>query len=202
MKDIRAMKIGPRLLLMQLATFMAMWSMGLNASEIYKWVGDDGVIHFSDTRPKKDVSVTTIHVEERSSEDYDPAADPYSILNQAKRTNESWMQRVAAQQQAESPSVGVRNHQRYPSAIYAPRRYAPSSYYSAATAYYPVLPSLRAPRRSPAIARRQINALNALALSGQRPVSVNSGVHRQRVLRSQVLPTVKPGAGPSFVIAP
>ncbi|MGI9257194.1 MAG: DUF4124 domain-containing protein [Gammaproteobacteria bacterium] len=175
--------------------------MGLNASEIYKWVGDDGVIHFSDTRPKEDVSVTTIHVEERSSEDYDPATDPYSILNQAKRANESWMERVAAQRQAGSQPDGARKDRRYAFPVYAPRRYTPFTYYSA-TAYYPVLPSLREPRRSPGATRWQLNALNALALAGQRPGSINSGVHRERVLRSQALPTVKRSAGSSFVIAP
>ncbi len=58
-----------------------------NASEIYQWTDEDGVVHFSDTRPGDGAVVTTLRVQATNPPDYDPVDDPYSIRNQATRTN-------------------------------------------------------------------------------------------------------------------
>lgn len=194
--DRKKNRPGSRLLLLQLTVFSVTWLETSNASDVYKWTGDDGVVHYSDTRPKDDVDVTTLQIEGLNSEDYDPATDPYSIVNQAIRVNESWRERVAAQHQAKSWTSRAREERRY-----ASPPYAPFSYYRA-TSYYPVVPLLRETRRNPGAARRQFDALDALNLAGQRPASINSGVHRERVLRSRALPTVRPGGSSSFVVAP
>lgn len=185
-----------RLLLVQFAVLSALCVETSNASDIFKWIGDDGVVHYSDSRPADDVLVTTVPVREQNSKDYDPATDPYSIINQAKRVNESWRERIEARQRAEPWSDRARQHTQY-----ASPPYLPFTYYRATT-YYPVVRSLMERRRNPGVARRQLSALNSLALAGQRPGSINSGVHRERVLRSQALPTVKRSSRSSLVIAP
>ena len=191
---------GLKLILWQLAAFLMAWSTVLDASEIYKWVGEDGVVHFSDSKPKENVSVSIIRVEERNPDTYDPTTDPYSILNQAKRVNESWLERLGATLEEERQFERARNIRHYAYPLYIARRYAPLTYYPASE-FYPVLPTVREPLHRSGAARRQINALNALALTGRRPGSINSGVHHERVQRSRALPGIKPGAGSSNVIA-
>ena len=61
-----------------------------NASEIYQWMDEDGVVHFSDTAPENGAVVTTVRVQATNPPDYDPLEDPYSIRNQAERTNTTW----------------------------------------------------------------------------------------------------------------
>lgn len=186
MMNDRRVNVGSRLNLVQLVALSVAWSAVSNASEIYKWVSDDGVVHYSDIRPKDNASITTVQLRELNSEDYDPATDPYSILNQAKRMNESWRERVAAKQQADSQSEETVKER-----LYASPPYTPYTYYTA-PAYYPVVPPPRSWRQNPGAARRQLNALDALDLGNERPESINSGVHRERVLRSQALPIVSP----------
>ena len=182
----RSVHIGPRWLLIPLAALAVTWSATPSASEIYKWVDEDGVVHYSDTRPKNDAPVTTIELRQLNPENYDPVTDPYSILNQAKRTNASWTRRVAAQERARS-----RSYDDEEDGFYATPGYDPWAYYPPST-YYPVVVPPRAARPNPRAARRQLNALDAVDLSGRRPASINSGVHRDRVLRSQALPVVGP----------
>jgi len=188
----RFFRIGSRWLVVQLAALAATWSTASNASEIYKWVSEDGVVHYSDTRPKEETSVTTLEFRELNSEDYDPATDPYSILNQAKRMNESWTERVAAQQQARP-----RSEQAGDEGLYSYSSYAPYSYYPP-IAYSPFLAPRGGPRANPRAARRQLNALDAVDLVGPRSGSINSGAHRNRVMRSRALPVVDSGRGSGF----
>ena len=196
MMSNRSVYIGSRWFLIQLAALSVMWSTVSNASEIYKWVGEDGVVHYSDTRPKNEASVTTLQLRELNPEDYDPATDPYSILNQAKRMNESWTERVAAQQNARS-----RSEEAGEEGSYASPSDAPFTYYPAMT-YYPVVLPLRERRLNPRAARQQLNALSAFDLAGRRSESINSGVHRERVLRSRALPVVSLNRGSGFVNSP
>jgi len=61
------------------------------AVEIYKWVDDEGVIHFSDEQPVDATSnVSSFVIAASNPADYDPAADEYSIQNQASRINETY----------------------------------------------------------------------------------------------------------------
>ena len=60
------------------------------AGEIYKWVDEDGVVHFSDTKPADDTEVESLYLGKTNPPDYDPSKDPYSITNQAERIGETW----------------------------------------------------------------------------------------------------------------
>ena len=62
----------------------------VEATEIYKWVDEAGVVHFSDTKPADVASVESLRVNQTNAPEYNPADDPYSIRNQAKRVGETW----------------------------------------------------------------------------------------------------------------
>ncbi|HEX2140094.1 MAG TPA: DUF4124 domain-containing protein [Woeseiaceae bacterium] len=74
------------------------------ALEIYKWVDDDGVVHYSESRPEEPAAapVETLHIASTNSPAYDPDDYYWSILNQAERIGEQWsaMQDAKAEQEA------------------------------------------------------------------------------------------------------
>lgn len=153
-----------------------------NASEIYRWVGDDGVVQYSDTKPEAE-DFTAVELTDTSPRDYDPAEDPYSIVNQARRLNEVWAGLARARQEREQQRrEEAQNDPRFMSPRYDP--YA----YSGRFAYFSSgLPGVHRNNRIGA-GRRQHQALAELNLLGPRPPSVNSGAHRARVMRSERLP--------------
>jgi len=56
------------------------------AEEIYRWVDQSGVVHFSDAIPAAAVAdVSTVVLEETLPPDYDPEADLYNVAAQAER---------------------------------------------------------------------------------------------------------------------
>lgn len=56
------------------------------AQEIYRWVDQSGVVHFSDTAPASvGADVSTVFLEETRSPDYDPEEDIYNVAAQAER---------------------------------------------------------------------------------------------------------------------
>ncbi|MGD8810052.1 MAG: DUF4124 domain-containing protein [Gammaproteobacteria bacterium] len=155
------------------------------ATEIYRWVDADGVVHYSDAAPRGDVTATTIDVEESRTPDYDPLEDPYSILNQARRLREARSALVEARlerEQASRPPVS-------PEPAPAPSAYWRTPDYRSWW-YSPALPGR--PGSRPGEAFRQYDAMQQLDLTGPRPQSVNSGVHQQRVERSTALPITPP----------
>ncbi len=70
-----------------------------NSSEIYQWTNEDGVVHFSDTTPENGAVVTTLRIQATNPPDYDPIDDPYSIRNQAERTNSTWTELERAREE-------------------------------------------------------------------------------------------------------
>ena len=151
------------------------------ATEIYQWIDDDGVIHFSDMPPEDSRAVHSLNINASNPADYDPADDPYSIVNQAKRMNEKWSElEEEKEKRAEERREAVHRAQRY---YYAPGH--DGWRYSYWPGYYapvrPVRPSINQFRSI----RRQANALKALELSGPRPYSINSGAHAARVASSR-----------------
>jgi hypothetical protein len=74
------------------------------ALEIYKWVDDDGVVHYSESRPEEPLAtpVETLHITSANSPAYDPDEYHWSILNQADRIGDRWsaMQDEKAAQEA------------------------------------------------------------------------------------------------------
>jgi hypothetical protein len=56
------------------------------AQEIYRWVDEDGVVHFSDTAPVSESrDISTVEIEDTRPSDYDPEADIYNVAEQAER---------------------------------------------------------------------------------------------------------------------
>ena len=63
------------------------------ALEIYTWVDDEGVVHYSESRPAEEPAaspVETFHIASTNSRAYDPDDYYWSILNQAERIGEQW----------------------------------------------------------------------------------------------------------------
>ena len=162
------------------------WSPAL-AGDIYRWVDEEGVVHYSDTRPHDEVPVEVVEIDASQSPDYNPAEDPYSILNQASRTHEIWLDYEAVRQ--------ARAQERLDAMADSPRPFPPAyqSYYEYSTyPYYSISPAPADYR--PGYRREQLHALDTLDLVGPRPQSINSGTHQDRVTRSQLLPIVPPPA--------
>ncbi|MDX1561357.1 MAG: DUF4124 domain-containing protein [Gammaproteobacteria bacterium] len=168
---------------MSLSLLAALPVFSAGATEIYKWVDDNGVVHYADERPASERSVTTVEIAV-AAERYDPEQDPYSILNQAKRIHQTWLELEALRleralaRQANASSQQSREADRE-------RRYGYDRY----VPYYPVV-SRRVPART---AERQLAALEQLELTGPRPHSINSRGHDARVARSELLPLFSPG---------
>ena len=74
------------------------------ALEIYKWIDDDGVVHYSESRPEEPAAtpVETLHIASANSPAYDPDEYHWSILNQAERIGDQWsaLQEEKAAQEA------------------------------------------------------------------------------------------------------
>ncbi len=161
-----------------------------SADEIFHWVDEDGSVHYSDQKPSHDAPVTVIEIEIASAASYDPEDDPYSILNQAARTHERWLDLEAARQ--------ARAEAREETVVY--RDVSQSDYdddydgYFRYGTWYPdsvYWPGNGSDYR-PGMGRQQIYALDTLNLLGPRPASINSWIHQDRVYRSQFLPLVPP----------
>jgi hypothetical protein len=160
------------------------------AAEIFRWVDADGTVHFSDTKPPEDVETTMRTVTESYTSAYDPAGDPYSILNQAKRTHERWLDLEDARQARAARRTAARAEPDSRSALRIDARDSrawPVGY---------VVPAPVPPRYPAGAAPSQVRALESLDLGGTRPYSINSGAHRERVERSQALPLVPPPSKP------
>jgi len=181
MMHIPILTVGTLLLL-------SAWATGANASEIYQWTDEDGVVHFSDTTPENGAVVITLRVQGENPPDYDPLEDPYSIRNQAERTNVTWteLEKALEERQEKRREEAERNLRD------APAPYDPYLYYSRA-AYFSH-PG-RHPGRLPKLARRQHYALEELGLTGPRSYSINSAAHHARIQKSRHLPLVTPKPG-------
>lgn len=66
------------------------FSFSATAYEVYRWVDEDGVPHFSQWKPEHSAGVTTLRITATNPPEYDPSEDPYSIRKQAQRTNTVW----------------------------------------------------------------------------------------------------------------
>lgn len=84
----------------------APWTMtGAAAGEIFKWVAPDGTTHYSQYPPlADDTPVETLFIEPSNPVDWDPNEYRYSVMNQAKRTEERIAATRAAQEEDEPAS--------------------------------------------------------------------------------------------------
>ena len=147
----------------------------VGAADIYRWTDEHGVVHFSDSAPADDGEVERLSIDEQNPADYDPTADPYSIRNQAQRTGETWSRLEERRQK--------RRQERRESAEQQVIAYQPYHSYFRPGYLPPGRPALRPVRPGPTI-RRQLTALDELQLTGQRPYSINSTAHHERVSSS------------------
>ena len=51
---------------------------GATGAEIFKWIDDEGTVHYSDTKPAHIDTVETLRFESTNTADYDPGAGPVS----------------------------------------------------------------------------------------------------------------------------
>jgi hypothetical protein len=169
----------------------ALWTSGVTpvtAAEVYRWVGSDGVVHYSDEKPRDDEEFTTLEFAAARPQDYDPLTDPYSIQNQARRINESLLAIAQARdERLENRRSSAQDFQQRDAADYRQRIESGVRYFSP-WVYSGFAPNNFRRRGDPAAAQRQLQAMQQLDLSGRRPASINSGIHRQRVQRSVALP--------------
>ena len=103
----------------------------VQAQKLYKWVDENGVTHYQESRPDSNVE----HVALQFPDKYDvsnPEEEYYSIQNQLKRLQESRAQQQAARQQQQANTqarevqiqeVYVPTHEPY-RRYYAPRHYS------------------------------------------------------------------------------
>lgn len=148
------------------------------ADAIYRWVDDDGIVHFSDRAPRAGTEVDTLRVNETNPSGYDPKADPYSILNQSGRIRDSLEQ---LRDRRHSLRADRQEFTEYGPSILARE---PGAHYRASY-YHPWIEPPPAMRPLGRTIRGQLRTLDELGLSGERPFSVNSGAHRARVTGSQ-----------------
>ena len=165
---------------------------GASGAEIFKWIDDDGVVHYSDKKPTHPDGFETLRLESTNAADYDPVADPYSILNQAARVSDARAQTLSETREPDREAV--------------PDDYVDWGYVDYARSWYPDYvvpvyfprprpPFLRPEHHAPGAARRQVDALESLNVPAQRPHSINSGAHRDWVQQSRGLPLATPGGG-------
>jgi len=155
------------------------------AAEIYQWIDDEGVVHFSDAKPARREVFKTLYVDVANPPGYEPSEDPYSILNQAKRTNLNWTEFDKERQQRKEESR--QRAERY--APRTPRRIASDPYYRPAYFYAP-LHRRNFARNSFSRQNRQFARLDELGLTAPRTQSINSSAHHARVVRSNDIRTV------------
>lgn len=178
-----------------LAAVVAAWAApAARADEIFHWVDEDGSVHYSDQKPSHDAPVTVIEIEVAPATSYNPEDDPYSILNQAARTHERWLDLEAARQ-ARAEARGETVVYRDVSEAAYDDDYDSYLEYGTWYPYYAYRPGNDSDYR-PGMGRQQIYALDTLDLLGPRPSSINSGIHQDRVTRSQFLPLVPPPPRP------
>mgnify|MGYP001813135899 CR=1 FL=1 len=165
-------------------------------AEIYRWVDTNGIVHYSDEKPRDDAAFTSFEIEDTRPENYDPINDPYSIRNQAQRINATWSaladartQRIQERRQANQNTQLSEQNAWRPRIEYGRRFYSPW--------FYSSLVPLNQQRVDQRTVQRQLNAIDTLNLSSPRPASINSGVHRARVERSTALPVTGPASRPN-----
>jgi len=162
------------------------------AAEVYRWVDDEGVVHYSQWAPEsQQEELATIDVPVSTPDDYDPDEDPYSVLNQAARIHETYSALTARDADRQSTAETSRSRDEDPD---DEARYRDELY------LYAPLPRRPAHRDPLAVQRRQLDVVDELERRGtERAYSINSSLHRARVAASeQAVDTVlrRPGQPP------
>ena len=144
----RRLTVAASLAFALVLTGLAM-SNAAKADEIFRWVDDEGVVHFSQWAPPQDIdNVATLIVHSTNPPDYDPANDPYSIGNQAARTSETWQALEAQREDRRERRLEAeeRERKRQESQRYV---YQPYPYYSRPFYHRPIHLPVRPPGHQP-----------------------------------------------------
>jgi len=115
------------------------------ATDVFTWQDESGVTHFSQWAPDDVRNVSRLAVNTSNPPGYDPLEDPYSIRNQAARTNETW-QELAAQKKERREKIRKEREQ---SARNFEPRYDYHYPYVRPLTYWPVYRPIRPPMRPP-----------------------------------------------------
>lgn len=144
------------------------------AAEIYRWTDDDGVVHYSQWAPVAAVSdAETVELPTQTPGDYDPDADPYSVLNQAARTHETWKAVASASERPRVERTATQHDE------------ADADAYRD-DLYFVALPPPRIPRDPLSAQRRQIPVIEEIERRAvPRAHSINASGHRARVAASR-----------------
>lgn len=155
-----------------------------NAGDIYHWVDDEGVAHYSQFPPPEEsgVEVETRSLEASTPEDYDPVEDEYSVLNQAGRIHAEWRAIAEAREAREERRAAEREERRR---RMDDERRPPDDYgwrYGRSVFYPSLLPHRPPWRPGHRVRRYQSEQLDEAGLWSEPPAySINSTRHRQRV---------------------
>jgi len=175
------MPVIPLIIVLLLATALA------HAGEIYHWVDEDGVPHYSQTPPTDaDVPVESRELDTSTPEDYDPDADEYSVMNQAARIHAEWAA-LAEQRAAERET---RREERRAQASYDPGYDERRGWRYGREVWYPPVHPRPPLRPGYKVRRHQYERLDELDLWREPPAySINSTRHWQRVEQTRSLTT-------------
>ncbi len=149
------------------------------AVEIYQWIDEDGVRHFSESAPNiSSIEVSKLTVTNTNPPDYDPHKDPYSIRSQAERTNVRWSELKAERDERWEQRLEAAER----ASRLAPSAYEPDEYYGSSVWYGPVHRRRLGHHHRSKMKFHQQRALDKLGLrNGRRPYSINSSAHRARI---------------------
>lgn len=153
--------------------------------EIFHWVDEDGVRHFSEAEPKNSsAEVSKLIVRNSNPPGYDPNEDQNSILVQAKRTNARWTELMERQVERRKLRLDyAEQNLRRPSSTYDndytnEARFLHRSIHPHKFRHHRVLKSRK----------HQLAVLDTLGLTGsRRPHSINSSAHLQRINAGKAL---------------
>jgi len=148
-------------------------------SEIFHWVDEDGVRHFSQWAPENSsAEVSKLVVRNFNPPGYDPNEDQNSILVQAERMNIRWADLKERQAERRQQRFELAEQQR--SQPPSPYDY---DYFNVSRSYYrPIHPHRFGHRRALKLQKHQLVVLDQLGLrGGRRPHSINSSAHLARI---------------------
>jgi len=97
---------------MRLIIVLALWLMAiaLSAAEVYKWVDDNGVVHYGDRRP--DQAAETVDIKVAPPADSAPAIDPIQEVNEALRiVTDSRARREKSERERDQAIAKLQHHQ-------------------------------------------------------------------------------------------
>ena len=162
-----------------------------HAGDIYHWVDEDGVPHYSQTPPADaDVPVETRELATSTPDDYDPHEYEYSVMNQAERIHTEWAalaEQRAAEREARREEARRRERDREAYEQYERDRYG---WRYGREVWYPSVHPRPPLRPGYKVRRHQYERLDELGLWREPPsYSINSTRHWQRVQETRSLTT-------------